>query len=96
MDGATLLGAGEAGKEAIVPLEQNTQWTGMVSGQIVADLRNSDIGMDSDRVIDAILAMADRIVESVNNKDLNIDLDGRTLTKTVTRLQKQFARAEGA
>lgn len=96
VDGATLLGAGEAGKEAIVPLEQNTQWTGMVSGQIVADLRNSDIGMDSDRVIDAILAMADRIVESVNNKDLNIDLDGRTLTKTVTRLQKQFARAEGA
>lgn len=95
VDGATLLGAGEAGKEAIVPLEQNTQWTGMVAGQIVADLRDSDIGMDSDRVIDAILAMADRIVESVNSKDLNVELDGRTLTKTVTRLQKQFARAEG-
>lgn len=96
VDGATLLGAGEAGKEAIVPLEQNTQWTGMVSGQIVADLRDSGIGMDSDRVIEAILTMADRIVESVNNKELNVDLDGRTLTKTVTRLQKQFARAEGA
>lgn len=95
VDGATLLGAGEAGKEAIVPLEQNTQWTGIVSGQIVTDLKESGLGMDSDRVIDAILAMADRIVESVNNKDMNVELDGRTLTKTVTRLQKQFARAEG-
>ena len=26
VDGATLVGAGEAGKEAIVPLERNTQW----------------------------------------------------------------------
>ena len=95
VDGATLLGAGEAGKEAIVPLEQNTQWTSVVSGQIVADLRDSDIGMDSDRVVDAILVMADRIVNAVDNKEMNVELDGKTLTKTVTRLQKQFARAEG-
>lgn len=95
VDGATLIGAGEAGKEAIVPLEQNTQWTGIVAGQIVADLKDSELGMDSERIIDAILTMADRIVESVNNKEMSVDIDGKTLTRTVTRLQKQFARAEG-
>ena len=95
VDGATLLGAGEAGKEAIIPLEQNTEWTGVVAGQIVADLKDSDIGMDSEAVVEAILAMADRIVEAVDSKEMSVELDGRTLTKTITRMQKQFARAEG-
>lgn len=31
VDGATLIGAGDAGKEAIVPLERNTQWIHMVA-----------------------------------------------------------------
>lgn len=34
VDGATLIGAGEAGKEAIVPLERNTQWVTMVANEL--------------------------------------------------------------
>ena len=35
VDGATLIGAGEAGKEAIVPLERNTEWINMVADGLI-------------------------------------------------------------
>ena len=38
VDSPTLFGAGEAGREAIVPLERNTEWIGMVAGGIVEKL----------------------------------------------------------
>ena len=34
VDGATLIGAGEAGKEAIIPLERHTEWIDAVAGRI--------------------------------------------------------------
>lgn len=42
VDGATLIGAGEAGKEAIVPLEKNTGWINMVANGIVDSLTSSN------------------------------------------------------
>lgn len=38
VDGATLIGAGEAGKEAIVPLERNTEWIRMVAKGLADEL----------------------------------------------------------
>lgn len=34
LDGATLIGAGEAGKEALLPLERNTEWMDTLAGKI--------------------------------------------------------------
>lgn len=41
VDGATLIGAGEDGKEAIVPLERNTEWINMVARGLVDNLTSS-------------------------------------------------------
>ena len=38
VDGATLIGAGEQGKEAIVPLERHTEWIHMVAVELKAEL----------------------------------------------------------
>lgn len=38
VDGATLIGAGEAGKEAIVPLENNLGWLDGLAGKIVSTM----------------------------------------------------------
>lgn len=35
VDGATLIGAGEAGKEAIVPLERHTEWINLVADRLI-------------------------------------------------------------
>lgn len=48
VDGATLIGAGEAGKEAIVPLERNMQWVKTVADGIV------DALLGNNRFADAI------------------------------------------
>lgn len=38
VDGATLIGAGERGKEAIIPLERHTEWIHMVAVQLKEEL----------------------------------------------------------
>lgn len=42
VDQPTLFGAGEAGKEAVVPLERNTEWVGMVARGIVDSLTSDN------------------------------------------------------
>lgn len=39
VDGATLIGAGESGKEAIIPLERNTDWIRRVAEELMEELR---------------------------------------------------------
>ena len=43
VDGATLIGAGEAGKEAIIPLERNTEWIRSVAQEITSLLFDEDV-----------------------------------------------------
>ena len=38
VDGATLIGAGEQGREAIIPLERHTEWIRMVAVQLKEEL----------------------------------------------------------
>ena len=38
VDGATLIGAGEQGKEAVIPLERHTEWIRMVAVELKAEL----------------------------------------------------------
>ena len=39
VDGATLIGAGEQGREAIIPLERHTEWIHMVAMELSAELQ---------------------------------------------------------
>ena len=54
VDGATLIGAGEAGKEAIIPLERHTQWLDMVAGRLAALL-------GAGKLAEALAAIAERL-----------------------------------
>lgn len=53
VDGATLIGAGEAGKEAIVPLERNTQWITTLAKRL------ADVMLDENMLDD----IADRVAK---------------------------------
>ena len=57
VNGATLLGAGEAGREAIVPLERNTEWIDMVAKGIIDGLTGNNRLADyiSGRVLPSIV-----------------------------------------
>ena len=57
VNGATLFGAGEAGKEAIVPLERNTEWIDMVAKGIIDGLTGNNRLADyiSGRVLPSVV-----------------------------------------
>jgi len=109
VDKASLIGAGEAGKEAIVPLERNTQWVRMVASQLANQLGNQNSGgynvdladdlEDANGVVvNAILAATAEIVRAMsrnsgNGQNNSIDIDA--VARRVTRWQNNRARAAG-
>ena len=106
VDKASLIGAGEVGKEAIVPLERNTQWVGMVADQLANSLSgrgayNSDLADDLEDangvIVSAIFSATAEIVRAMQRsggaQSNNIDID--QVAKQVTRWQNSRARANG-
>ncbi|MBQ3989522.1 MAG: hypothetical protein II630_01660 [Bacteroidales bacterium] len=105
IDKASLIGAGEAGKEAIIPLERNTEWISRVAHEMreQASRQNAnpfggDIACDLEDangvVVDAIYAAAAQILQGMRENKSG-GLDYRAITKEVTRLQKRQAMATG-
>ena len=106
VDGATLIGAGEAGKEAIIPLERNTEWISRVAAELnTQQARQSngyggaDIGAAledaNDSVINAIFAVGTQLVQAIAENSNNGQVDWNRVTNEVTRRQRQMARANG-
>ena len=60
VDGATLIGAGEQGKEAIIPLERHTEWIHMVAVQLKEEL--AKLAPASPQLIRMIPAAASALV----------------------------------
>lgn len=92
VDQATLLGnaiVGEAGKEAIVPLERNTEWIGMVSSGLVKELAKISGGQtDNTSLTDAMYnAMSRALAE--NQDDRDIVLDGNVVYRSVLQRNKR-------
>lgn len=48
VNGATLIGAGERGAEAIIPLENNTEWLDKVADRLIAGMGNQSIVLNVD------------------------------------------------
>lgn len=72
VDGATLIGAGEDGKEAILPLERHTEWIGDLADKISEQMRGditmniyAPAGMDVKELADEVER---RLVSSANRR----------------------------
>lgn len=88
----TLFGLGEAGDEAIIPLERNTEWIGRVAAEM--NNQNSDRYEDSSEVVvSALYTICDRIIRAMPSEDGDIDMD--SLARSITRIQRRQARAVG-
>ena len=70
VDGATLIGAGEAGKEAIIPLERNTQWIRNVATELSDMLFDRNIFTEIADRIAPIPTAIDRIAAQLANMTL--------------------------
>ena len=98
VDGATLIGAGEAGKEAIIPLERNTEWISKVaremntqqgSGESISD------GIEESGVV-SVLYQILSVAQDISRSDSSGgDVDFDAFVRRVTKTQRQQARAAG-
>ena len=92
VDQATFIGnaiVGEAGKEAIVPLERNTEWVGMVANGLAKSLAQTSGGFDYAAMGEAMYAAMSRAL-SENTDDRDIVLDGDVVyRKMVQRNRKE-------
>ena len=103
VDGATLIGAGEAGKEAIIPLERNTEWISKVASELNEQQSKQSNNIDfasamedaNDGVISAVFAAATQIVNAIADNSGGGEIDYRSLAKQVSKVQRQMARANG-
>lgn len=94
IDGATLFGMGEAGAEAIVPLERNTEWIGKVASEMNRQQASSGYRDEgSEDIIDALFTVCDRIIRAMPDGNDSADID--MLAQAVTRIQRRNARAVG-
>ena len=62
VDGATLIGAGEDGKEAIIPLERHTEWIDMVADGLMSRISAGGFTFDK---IGGLLSSLNSIAETV-------------------------------
>lgn len=106
VDGATLIGAGEAGKEAIIPLERNTEWISKVAKQLKEDLvpaKGFRVDTPDDLLSSAIregsstgmiVQMLDEILDAIlAGHDIVVDRD--RLGKIVRRGLAEYNRVAG-
>ena len=95
VDGATLIGAGEAGKEAIIPLERNTEWISKVAAEMNAQQSNqngnNNVEAIRQGVFEAVMAafsaQGDREPSPVNVK---VYLDSREIKAGQDRLARAW------
>lgn len=81
--GETIARIGEAGKEAVVPLERNTGWMDTLAAKTAEE---------SAKGTDAIL---ERIYDVLVGMDLSVNIDGQNLTNTVVNKINEMTRVQG-
>ena len=91
IDGATPLIAGENGKEAIIPLEKNTEWIDKVAERLQKD----EYYEDSDGVEDAIFAVGNMIVRAIESIDGSFNVDGMELARKLLSPLRAAERESG-
>jgi len=94
LDNATLFGMGDAGAEALVPLERNTEWIGKVAAEMNRQsAKNEGRDESNDDVIDALYTICDRIIRAIPDGGDEMDMD--SLARALTKVQRRQARAMG-
>lgn len=87
-DVGSLYYAGEAGSELVANMKGGT-------GVMNIEQFESAMVNANTEVVNAVYAMANMIVGAVNNKNLDVILDGRKVGQSVTQYQQNYARQYG-
>lgn len=99
--GNTMLGGGEAGKEAVLPLERNTEWMDTLADRVRLNLMNQDYGQDSivDGVREGVQEATSRqndllreqndLLRQLLNKDTTVEITTDSFTQAMNRKNRR-------
>lgn len=87
LDSATLIGAGEAGREAILPLDRNTGWMDDLAGRI----------FDGDAIGRAIAQGLAQVMGADDGREIHVhvNLGGREMLEAIATEDRAYARQTG-
>lgn len=80
VDSATLAVVGEAGKEVVMPLENNTGWIGTLASKI------NRFGGD-----DEVTSLLQELIDVLRNKNMTLNVDGKDINKSSNKGSGEFA-----
>ncbi len=93
-NGNNLAVGGEAGKEAILPLESNTQWMDKVADKVVAKSTNGadyQTLIEQNRTLISLMRRQNELTQEVASKDTNVSIS----TSDITSGMKRKSRRDG-
>ena len=101
-DSPQIIGVGEHGREAVVPLEHNTQWIDTLARQI-RQKQNLNEQEESREALTAAIAPAvsvlaaklERVIQAVEQVDTTVELDGEKISRSTTKYINNRTRREG-
>jgi len=88
-DSPTMIGVGEKGKEAVVPLSEDSEWIKSLSTQINKDTEKSSNSGSSSNANDmtkiALMAEQNKLLQALLEKDTTIKVNEKVLAKSVNK-----------
>lgn len=101
-DSPQIIGIGEHGREAVVPLEHNTQWIDTLALQIQQKQASTDREGPQEALAAAVIpavsvlsAKLERVIQAVEQLDTTVELDGEKISRNTTKHINNQTRREG-
>lgn len=88
LDSATLIGAGEAGKEAVLPLDRNTGWMDSLANRVWDSGKANAIDDQTSVIYDGFMQVISAIQDQDNSVYIGDDVIGRANQRYVNKLSR--------
>ena len=96
-DKASIIGVGENGREAVMPLDKNTGWISQLASKLNQnDSNNVNNLTDTNfELIDAMYQMSKQIVNAIERKDLSINLGDEEIALSAAKGNTKYTKRTG-
>ena len=96
-DKASVIGVGENGREAVMPLDKNTGWISQLASKLNQnDSNNVNNLTDTNfELIDAMYQMSKQIVNAIERKDLSINLGDEEIALSAAKGNTKYTKRTG-
>lgn len=94
-DEASIIGVGENGREAVMPLDRNTGWIDQLASKINQDGNINNTPDSNANMIDAMYQMSKQIVNAIERKDLSVSFGDEEIALSAAKGNTKYAKRTG-